>query len=306
MIIKTMSRKAGIERTINYLFKDTRKLERQGQKPIIIRKNLRTRKMENMIKEFKANEQLRQYKRKDAVLLHHVVISFHAKDSKNLDEKKLRDITAEYMKLKGPNLYVATVHFDKGHQHIHIAESGTQYMSGKANRISKGEFTKLKVSLQTFQQRKYPELFNSLVRHEGNSKETRKTKAINERQTNKKALLNVLAAAEKNAKNLDEFLSAIRAAGHEPYYRGQALAGVKFEGDTKYRFSRLGFDEARLEKLNEQSKELEELESIRNSTNEPDRENNSRSRFEEENDEDSKDIDDTEMGEVTDDDYSPY
>lgn len=301
-----MSRKAGIERTINYLFNDAGKLERQGQKPIIMRKNLRTRKLENVIKEFKANEQLRQNKRKDAVKLHHTIISFHAKDSKQLDEKKLRDIASEYMKLKGPNLYVATVHFDKGHQHIHIAESGTQYMSGKANRISKGEFTKLKVSLQTFQQRKYPELSNSLVRHEGNSKETRKTKAINERQTNKKALLNVLASAEKNAKNLDEFLSALRAAGHEPYYRGQVLAGVKFDGDTKYRFSRLGYDEARLEKLNEQSKELEELESLRSSSQESDRENSSRSRFEEENDEDQKEVDDTETEEETDDDYSPY
>lgn len=298
-----MSRKANIGRTVNYLFKEASKLEKGEQKPIIIRRNLRTRKLEKMVKEFEANEALRKCKRKDAIKLYHTVVSFHAKDTKHLSEKTFRDIAREYMKLKGENLYVATVHFDKGHQHLHIVESGTGYMTGKANRVSKKEFRELKVALQTYQQTKYPELSASIVKHEKTGRG--KQKAISDRQGNKQSLLKLLEKAEQKSKTLDEFLSAIRKAGHEPYYRGEKLAGIKYDGDTKFRFSRLGYDKDRLEQLSraahKELEQLQELEDLRSNSGSRDHEERLRSKSEEE---ENETIDDNDTDYGNDDDYS--
>lgn len=316
MIVKTMSRKANIGRTINYLFKDDKKLQKGDQKPIIIRKNLRTRKLENNIKEFEANENLRKQRRKDAVKLYHTVISFHEKDTRHLTEKALKDITKQYMKLKGDNIYLATVHFDKeSHLHIHCVESGIGYLTGKASRLSKQQFKELKVSLQTYQKEKYPELTESIVRHERKDKSNRKEAIVNSRETNKLALLNLLSQAENKAKNLDDFLAQIELSGHQPYYRGEKLTGIKYEGETKFRFSRLGYDAAKLESLNQRTinsnsdqQQLEELETLRsNSSSSRDREENSRTRTiseEETNGNESDEQNDTDMEHDLEDDYS--
>ena len=312
-----MSRKSNIGRTINYLFKDDKKLQKGEQKPITIRKNLRTRKLENNIKEFEANETLRKQKRKDAVKLYHTVISFHEKDTKHLTEKVLKDITKEYMKLRGDNIYLATVHYDKeSHVHIHCVESGTGYLTGKASRLSKQQFKELKVSLQTYQKEKYPELKNSIVRHERKNKTNQKEAVVNSRETNKQALLNLLSQAESKAKNTSGFLSVIRQSGHEPYYRNGQLTGIKYDGETKFRFSRLGYDKAKLEALNQRTvleskaetseqQQLEELETLRsNHTSSRNLEGESRTRNldEEVNENENDEQDNTDM--EHDDDYS--
>lgn len=285
MIIKSMSRKNNIERTINYLFKDENKLRKDGYKPIAIRRNVRSRKLENVIKEFKANESLRK-QRSGAVKLYHTVLSFHKKDNPFLNEKALKDFTREYMKQRGENMYIATAHFDKEHTHIHICESGSGYLTGKANRLSKEQYRELKVAMQTFQQTKYPMLTHSLVRHDKGKNP--KDIAIGNRQSKKQALLECLKQTEQKSKNLTEFLELIRQSGHEPYYRGDKLAGVKYEGDTKFRFSNLGYKE-KVEELsqrfNEEEKQLQELDDLRSGSGSREQGQETRGRAIEEDDE---------------------
>jgi Relaxase/Mobilisation nuclease domain len=300
MIIKTMGRKGNIERTINYLFKDEAKLKKDGSKPIVIRKNLRSRILENVIKEFKVNEEMRVQKRSDRIKLYHTVISFHAKDSKYLNEKALKDFTREYMKERGNNIYIATAHFDKGHQHIHIAESGSGYMTGKANSMPKAEYRELKMNMQAFQQTKYPELANSLPKH--GRKLSPKEVAIGSRETKKQSLLACLSLAEKNSKNMKDFLEEIRKGGHEPYHRGGKLSGIKYDGDTKFRFSGLGYKE-KVEELSnrfeEDKQQLDELEDLRSNASSRDQENDSRDRGDDDKDEEME----TEMDDDYEDDY---
>ncbi len=301
-----MSRKANIGRTISYLFKDETKLKKEGQKSITIRKNVRSRKLENVIKEFKANESLRKYHRSDAVKLYHTVLSFHEKDSPFLNEKALKDFAGEYMKQRGENMYIAAAHFDKGHIHLHICESGTGYLTGKANRLSKQEFKELKVAMQTFQQAKYPELKHSLPEHGKGSKPNEKRYTINLRDTQKQTLLDCLKQAEFNSKNTNEFISQIKQSGHEPYYRGGRLTGIKYDGDTKFRLSRLGYEKGKMEELNQrfdkEQQQLEELEDLRSqSSDSKDRDTETRGR---EIDEEKDDQYEPDMEPDNDDDYS--
>ena len=305
MIIKRMSRKANIGRTINYLFKDNAKLEKEGHKPIIIRKNLRTRKLEKVIKEFEKNETSRKYKRSDAVKLYHTVISFHKKDSQYLNDKVLKDFAREYMKERGDNLYIATAHFDKDHVHLHVCESGTRYMTGMANRVSKQELKQLTSNMQEFQKNKYPQLSHSLPRHEKAAKGGRKEQIVSVRHTQKQRLLARLKEVEKTSKSMDELLGHLSQAGFEPYYRGGRLTGVKNDTDIKFRFSSVGYDKEKMAEISqrfEEERQLEEIEDLRSSTSaskEAEQESKSRALEEEEPDEQN----DTDM-EPDDDDYS--
>lgn len=261
-----MSRKNNISRTIKYLFKDTSKLEKEGQKSIVIRKNLRTRKLENIIKEFEENEAGRTRKRRDGVKLYHTILSFHEKDTPHLNEKVLKGIVKEYMHKRGENIYLATVHFDReSHVHIHCVESGTGYRTGKANRISKEAFRELKVHMETFQKEQYPELTSSRVTHGKKQQRGNQIPDKNSRDTHKKELLDLLNKATQKAKSLDAFLSVIKQAGHKPYYRNGQLTGIKYDGETKFRLSRLGYDKEKLEALNKQTEEQtpEQTETIR-------------------------------------------
>ena len=55
MVIKSMSRRSGIKQLLTYLFKDEKKLQNKEHKPIVIRKNVRTRTLEKNVKEFEQN-----------------------------------------------------------------------------------------------------------------------------------------------------------------------------------------------------------------------------------------------------------
>ena len=262
-----MSRKSGIKQTLEYLFKDDKKLSDAQHLSFIIRKNIRTKTLEKNIKEFEHNETLRTYKRKDGVKLYHTVISFNNKDREHITEKTLRDISKQYMKLQGnDNMYLGTAHFDQDHIHLHFAVSGTKYMTGKANRLTKQDFKELKLSMDVFQKKHYPELTNSLPNHNKQTKDYQQNP--NTRNSQKEVLQKALEGTFANARSVDEFLNEIKKLGHEPYYRGDKLTGIKYDGDRKFRLNRLGYDMKKLNELEQKSaiekQQLDELESLRN------------------------------------------
>jgi Relaxase/Mobilisation nuclease domain len=205
---------------------------------------------------------------------YHTVISFHDKDREYINKGMLKDIAKEYMKQKGEDImYIATAHYDQEHIHIHIAESGTKYMTGVANRMSKDDFTKLKAAMATYQKEKYPELVHSTPTH------GTKEKMVDTRATQKATLSTLLNDGYRQAKSQKEFLTYLQSKGHTPYYRGGVLTGIKYDGERKFRLSKLGYDKEKLEVLSmreDEHKELLALHELRESGSAKERESTGR------------------------------
>lgn len=250
-----------MKQLLTYLF--NKEKQKNGERQLIIRRNVRSRSLEKWVKEFKVNESYRLRRRKDNVKAYHTVLSISNLDKQHVDEKMLRDIARKYISLRGrDSMFLGTAHFDKEHIHIHLVMSGTKYLTGQSNRISKREFQSLKLSLDAFQREKYPKLVHSLPEH-GRSKklhisqQERQLQNRNGRLTQKQSLLQLLEKTFATSKSLYHFLSHLQAQGHEPYYRAGKLTGVKFDGERKFRLNRLGYDEKKLQEL-ERNKTREE------------------------------------------------
>jgi hypothetical protein len=278
MIIKALSRKAGSGQLIRYILRyvlddDKREISKDySSQSFIIRHNIRSHAIEGFIKEFKQNESTRIHKRSNQTVLNHFIISFSPGDSQMIDDKKLKAIAKKFIQLRGENnLYVGSKHLDKDHIHLHIAGSGTQ-INGLSSRISKKQLADLKLELDAFQKEQFPELVNSLPEHghllrQNGPIQRVKSPMPDKRQTNKIGLLKALEGTYGKSTSLDAFLSQLKVLGHEPYFRGGKLAGVKYEGRTKFRLAKLGFEAENLEQFNafkeKESLELASLQQLR-------------------------------------------
>jgi Relaxase/Mobilisation nuclease domain len=283
MIIKALSRKAGGGQLIRYILRyalDDEKQTVSKDQPaqsFIIRHNIRSRSIEGFIKEFKQNEANRIHKRSNQTVLNHFIISFSPGDSKNIDDETLKAIAKKFIQLRGENnLYVGSKHLDKEHIHLHIAGSGTQ-INGLSSRISKKELADLKLELDVYQKEQFPELFHSLPQHGFLIKQKDPLKRIksigqDKHQTQRKGVLKDLEATYSKSVSLDAFLSELKVLGHEPYYRAGKLAGIKYQGQRKFRLAKLGFEAEKLEQLNipkdKESLELVALQQLRKGSKE--------------------------------------
>jgi hypothetical protein len=286
VIIKTLSRKSNTGQLVSYIFKYVFKEKEKNNAPVkpenvkagkgkfIIKHNIRSRSVKGYMKEFKENESYRLVYRKDSVMLFHTIISFSNKDKEHIDDKFLKDIAEKFIEERGlNNLYAGTKHEDKDHVHLHIAISGTQ-LNGRSSRISKQKLHSIKLALDKYQREKYPQLKHSLPEH-GKSKRLAKEAIVEriktERQTDKQALLACIEKNYSSSKSLEQFLSQLKEAGHQPYFRNGALQGIRYEGQTKYRLSRLGYDKTKLQASSqvkiEQDKTLAELQNLRSGRN---------------------------------------
>lgn len=281
MIIKFLSRKSNSKQLLEYILRyivDDNKLTKNDltindsnvrPNKFIIRHNVRARSIKGFLREFNENESYRIVHRKDSVQVFHTIVSFSNKDKELINDKLLKDIANKFIEERGSNiLHVGSKHEDKEHIHMHICSSGTQ-LNGRSARISNQKFKSIKLSLDRYQRENYPFLVNSRPEH-GKSKRLAKEALLESfktnRQSNKAALLEKLEEVSSNAISKEDFLSQIRNLGHEPYFRTGKLQGVLFEGKVKYRFSRLGFDQERLERIGEGIsliKGLQELKAIR-------------------------------------------
>lgn len=286
MIVKSLSRSSNGGQLIGYVCryglddeKRTSPVEREHPainiRKLIIRHNIRSRSLKGIIKEFETNEAFRLMKRKDSVKLFHTIHSFSDLDKEFITDKILKDVTKKYIELRGiNNLYIGAAHYDRDHIHLHVCMSGTQ-LNGRSSRISKQQFEKIKLALDQYQREKYPFLVHSLPEHGKKKNQAKETiiKAVKaERQTNKEALLVCLEKLLASVQSKEELFTNLRELGHEPYFRDGKLKGIKFEGKTKYRFSRLGFDAQQWESLStrestQSMKVLSELQKIRSQLN---------------------------------------
>ncbi len=235
---------------------------------------MRSRSKEGWAKEIDANEALRIRRRKDNIKLYHTVLSFSNRDKEHITKTLLKDISKKYVELRGKdNIFLATSHHDKDHIHLHIIQSGTKYLTGESNRISKKEFLELKIALDAYQKEKYPDLIHSLPEH-GKSLKTRSKKKAQQLQdgegrlSRKQELLDKMEVAYEKSKSLDDFLSKMKSEGYEPYNRGGKLYGIEDTEGRHYRFKTLDYAD-KLDAFEKQAeiegKELQEISDLRES-----------------------------------------
>lgn len=281
MIIKNLTRKAGTGQLLHYILRYILNEEKQldfshfqindpEQKPFLIRHNVRSKSIAGYVKEFEKNELGRIHKRRDQTSVHHTILSWSHKDAAHINDKMLRAIAKKYIQVRGQNnLYIGTKHVDKKHTHLHLAMSATQ-LNGMSSRVSRDDFAALKVELDRYQKDHYPEIIHSSPRH-GKSKLAPEKEIVipakSGRASEKDTLIQSLQEAFTTSKSVEDFLTAIQGLGHEPYYRANKLAGIKFEGSRKFRFSKLGYDTKKLEEISafqsQEETELSELQDIR-------------------------------------------
>lgn len=264
MIVKIKTyKKPGFKRLLEYMLNDKERLFDDEGKSFAITHNLKGDSIDGWIKQFLDNEQYRKLKRKDSTRLTHEIISFHKDDAKNISLDKMETMAREYIRLRNPKgIYVAVPHFDKQHYHIHICASGLEYRTGKALRMTKGEFQTLKKNIQLFQQEKFPELSKSIVGHgkkvHALSDQEYQYKLRTGRATEKEQLIGILKTCYKKANSKESFFELLKECKLKIYERGGKISGVYF-ANKKFRFKRIGFSEERLEELNKSFNRGKEL-----------------------------------------------
>jgi hypothetical protein len=252
MILKSLSRKSNGTQLLKYVVRYSMKDKESGQDKeeatIILRHNIRSRKIENIIEEFKTNEAFRVYKRKDSVIIYHDIISFAPQNQKAVTTDILKAFAKKYTAVRAPNtLALVVAHRGKtSHTHLHAVVAGVT-LNGLSSRISKAKFKNVKLELERFQEQ-YPQLAQSAIEHikpvrQAQIKSAERFKQS--RQTNKETMYTILEEAHTKALSEDDFLHQLRTKQYEPYYRNNKLQGVISLGQ-KYRFSRIGFDTEKL------------------------------------------------------------
>src|ERR1043166_3434687 len=132
MIVKILSRHSPSYRNlIDYILQN-------GKVGQVITHNLRSDEPEGWTNEFLENESYRKHLRKGQVYLYHEILSFsNEEESEDITPEMLDDIARKYIELRGTEgVYLASVHTDKDHRHIHFCTSGVKLRPAQAMRMS--------------------------------------------------------------------------------------------------------------------------------------------------------------------------
>ncbi len=266
MIVKIKTYKRPTFRfLLNYIMEERKRQSRDG-KSFVITHNVKGKSVDGWVEQFKKNETFRLRKRrKDGVYFNHEILSWHRDDTRHLSPEKLQDMVRQYIKLRGSKgMYVATVHTDREHVHVHICSSGLQYRNGKSMRMSRKEYADLKANIQTYHVEKFPELSHSVVQH------GRKMLRVSDKEyqfrlrtgkrSQREVVQRIVEMCASKAKSLDNFCFLLRAEGLETYIRGGRKYGIVNLG-RKFRFKTLKID---IEHFNEREiRRATELKNIR-------------------------------------------
>ncbi len=252
MIIKSIShkRKTSFKYLLEYLMSDDHNAE------IIHKQLLRGDTLQMWQKQFINNSKKRKINRKNAVYLHHEILSFSPESSPYINKEKLIDISKMYIKQRAKRtLALVVFHQEKDHFHVHLVIASTDFM-GQSNRLSKQEFAQLKLDMQDFQKQNYPELNHSLVQHEKDKrtriKESERRRSIRtDVVSDKETLYYTIQSIFHASPNIESFIHTLKHNDIKPYLRRGKLTGVHF-GNRKFRFKTLGItDDMLLEKNNQ-------------------------------------------------------
>lgn len=163
MIVKTFSRKSpSFKSLIEYINKE-QELQTKKDLNFQLFHNVSSGRVDRVIQKFEMNDQYRK-KRKRGNALYHDIISFSPLDTEKLTKDILLDFAQKYIQTRNPKaLYFIQSHIDQNHLHFHACVSGNEYKSEKSTRQSRKDFYNLRVKLEQYQHKNYPELSNSLI-----------------------------------------------------------------------------------------------------------------------------------------------
>ena len=254
MIVKSKTRKnTSFWQAIQYVL-------REDAHPLFtMTHNLDGDSPESWTASFFSIEGRRRRKRKNAVKVMHIILSWHAKDSENLTEHAMKAMTREFMQLYNPHsAYVAVAHAPDSETssgpHVHIIASGVDRF-GRSIRLSTKQFQAVKVQAQQFQEKHYPELTHSINDHSrpGRNRVPEREYWLKRqgKQLHKEHLAELLKTTFEQAHSYQDFIDRVQSQGLKTYDRGGRTIGLLFEG-RKYRFTRFGYTRERLQKLDRQ------------------------------------------------------
>lgn len=245
MIVKTLSRKSGMNQLLRYVLSPDKSVGKDNRM-VLVRRNIRGKTLKAYEKEFTAHQKLRVHKRVDMNVGYHTILSLHTSDTSKVTDQMLRDLSSKYMALKGSgNLYLAVAHFNTQTVHVHIIESGNDF-KGKANSIRKNQFEKLKNDLENYQQKRFPELTQSLPITQPNEKKQQSENYKNRRTLEIERVTQLLGQLYPTCHSVKEFIEKIEEK-YPVYYRNGFPQGILC--DRKIRFSTCGITKENLKHL---------------------------------------------------------
>ena len=246
MIIKTLRHKHNTIRDLLYYMVNG--MENQ-ESDLMISHNLPSFETEEIQQEFLKNDLYRQ-QTKAQVRWYHELLCFSPLDKDKLDTRKLFKITQQYIEMRNPNaLCFAVAHMGEAHTHVHLCFSGTQYRSKKTLRMDDKTFRDLRVGMERWQQKEFPELSNSLVYvGKEKTKERAKSRDVSSRKQKeflakkrlkkvpeKELLKSIVKEAYNRSETTEQFYSLLKAANLTLYERNGKVTGII--GKRKYRFT---------------------------------------------------------------------
>jgi len=289
MIIKTLSRRgSGFDKAISYVDKNQEQTEKSKlfDENFRIYHNIIGNTKEDAIQAFKENYQHKK-KRKNGISMHHEILSFH-KDDK-VTQKAIEDLSQKYIEMRGQNsLVYGAVHTDKNHVHCHLIISANEVGSSKSIRLNNKQFKEVRIQLETYQQKHYPELHRSIVylgrEKQRNQKERdtnsrnqkyvelqkRLEKEANNQNTRKKVsdkekVFVYLHQAQQRAKSLEEFYKLVEKQGLKVYERKNKKIGITLKG-RNYRFATV-LGKENWKQYQKEAERLKRLEAVREQQN---------------------------------------
>lgn len=270
MIIKSKPRKnASFRQLLDYLLDDKGRGKEHDR--FFLTHNVRGDTVDEWVHSFMENQTKHGKVRKNGTKVLHEIISFHIKDAQRIDMHKLQDIAREYIKLRGiRGMYVAIPHVEDDHQHIHVCGSPWEFGGKQSMRLSREEFKQLKIAMQEYQERQFPELAHSVVNH--NKQSPVRDVDIAPHQTKLDEVIARVYAALRTTDTTEKLVSSLEHHGLSVYYRSTKPAGVLFEG-RKYRFKRLGLSWEALNRPKKAGQVLHRKASLRKSNSREQRRN---------------------------------
>lgn len=267
MILKSLSRTTpSYGQLIDYIFSDRSAIKDEKGNPFMIRHNISGNTFDDYVQAYTDNEKLRIHHRKGQVMLYHTILSWHHTNTKQLNLEVLENLGKKYFELRGINgMYLAGVHGDKEHIHMHVIQSPLEIYSSKVMRQSKAEHLDMKRKLQEYEQTTY-NLSESRVNH-GSGKaiiSDREYQIENRtgRISRKHEVSNILADCFEHSYSKNDFYERVTNAGLTIYERGNKAYGIE---DDKFnmRFKTLGFDDEKMSELDKREEREAEMTSIR-------------------------------------------
>ena len=248
MIIKSMARK---EPTFVQLY-DYITREGDYDSDYCFTRNFILQDRDTILREFDRNSSLLS-KRKNGNYLYHEIISItRAKGiSEQAQKDKLFAIVQQYAESRAKDCLVfGGLHIEKDHNlHFHLMISANKYNQSRRYRLSKKQFSEVKIGLETHVLEHVPELEQAQLISAGktqNGKISNREYALKKRTgkpTQKELFREKLQGIFKKSVDKDDFFTKLKDANIECYVRGKTVGFLDQENGRKHRLKTLGLVE---------------------------------------------------------------